>query len=155
MICFNNEIWRDFVTYRHLSSDLFLPGIVNHSRIRGAVHYVKIDTRKQCVLGVVVLWCGARLLNTRGRCWAALLSCDFFFPPNTHVTCAENNLSRSQNKQTKSMLTRRFGCKCRRVDRKECLKNYCFRVDVKEVLRAFRSEYTSGRVHSVIGQSPT
>ena len=82
MICFNNEIWRDFVTYRHLSSDLFLPGIVNHSRIRGAVHYVKIDTRKQCVLGVVVLWCGTRLLNTRGRCWAALLSCDFF-PPQT------------------------------------------------------------------------
>lgn len=34
-----------FATYRHLAFDPFLPGIVNHSRIRGAVHYVKIDTR--------------------------------------------------------------------------------------------------------------
>lgn len=43
------------MTYRHLAFDLFLPGIVNHSRIRGAVHYVKIDVRKQCSLVVAVL----------------------------------------------------------------------------------------------------
>lgn len=35
------------MTYRHLAVDLFLPGIVNHSRIRGAVHYVKTDVQKQ------------------------------------------------------------------------------------------------------------
>lgn len=35
-----------FMTYRHLAFDLFLPGIVNHSRIRGAVCHVKTDVGK-------------------------------------------------------------------------------------------------------------
>lgn len=33
----------NFVTYRHLAFDLFLPGRVNHSRIRGVAYYVKVD----------------------------------------------------------------------------------------------------------------
>ena len=57
---------KDFVTYRHLAFDLFLPGIVNHSRIRGAVHYVKSDIRKRCTLVVVVLFCVSRLSTLDG-----------------------------------------------------------------------------------------
>lgn len=57
-LCCKGEIWRVLGTYRHSAFDLFLPGVVNHSRIRGAVHYVKGDMRKRCTPGVVVLFCG-------------------------------------------------------------------------------------------------
>lgn len=56
---------KDFVTYRHLASDLVLPGIVNHSRIRGAVHYVTEAVRKQCKLVLVVLFCDISFCDTQ------------------------------------------------------------------------------------------